>query len=78
MTKRRLLKILYLIVGALTVFEFIFVRGMFTWLIAVISISVIGLLNVLSSLKVKNYNEVSLYLLATLALVMGYFIILSM
>ena len=67
------LNILFLAVGTLTVFEFIFVRGMFTWLIAVVSVIVVGSLNVVVNIKNKEWSQASLYILSTIALCMGYF-----
>ena len=44
MSKTRIFEIAYLVVGALTVLEFLFVRGMFTWLIAMAAVVALGTL----------------------------------
>lgn len=67
------LQILYLFVGFLTVLEYIFIRGMFTWLIAVVTVVVIGALNIIVSIKNKNLLLAALYILTTISLCMGYF-----
>lgn len=67
------LQILYLFVGFLTVLEYIFIRGMFTWLIAVVTVVVMGALNIIASIKNKNLLLAALYILTTISLCMGYF-----
>ena len=66
------LQIAFLIAGAFAVLEFIFIRGMFTWLIAVAAVAVIGVLNVIASVKNKELLLAALYSLSTIALCMGY------
>lgn len=68
-------QIAFLIVGALTVLEFIFIRGMFTWLIAVFAVSILGIMNIILSIKNKDMMLAALYALATVALCMGYFML---
>ena len=65
-------QIAYLIVGALVVCEYIFVQGMFTWLIAVGAACVMGVANILLTAKDREWRTALLYLLCTLALCMGY------
>ncbi len=67
--------IAFLIVGFITVLEFVFVRGMFTWLIVVIATAVVGIVNIVISLKDKEWLQALLFLLASIALCMGYFAI---
>lgn len=67
--------IAFLIVGIITVLEFVFVRGMFTWLIVVIATAVVGIVNIVISLKDKEWLQALLFLLASIALCMGYFAI---
>ena len=71
----RYFQITFLIVGMLTALEFIFIRGMFTWLIAVAAVIVVGSLNVVINIKHKEWLQASLYILSTVALCMGYFIL---
>ena len=66
-------QITFLVVGTLTALEFIFLRGMFTWLIAVTAVIVVGSLNVIINIKDKEWLQASLYILSTIALCMGYF-----
>lgn len=72
MKTHKYLQIAFLIVGALTVLEFVFIRGMFTWLIAVAAVAVLGTLNVIASVKNKELLLAALYILSTIALCMGY------
>lgn len=65
----------FLIVGVLAVFEFIFVRGMFTWLISVAAVIVVGSLNVIVGIKNKEWLQALHYILSIIALCMGYFVI---
>lgn len=76
MKVNKTLEILFLIVGLLTALEFIFVRGMFTWLIAVAAVIAIGTLNIVFKLKHKEWLSACLYLLSSIALCMGYFVLL--
>ena len=69
---KNIFPILFLVVGFLTVLEFIFITGMFTWIIMVISICIIGLINISIEIKNRQYLQAILYLLAITALVMGY------
>lgn len=65
-------QIAYLVVGALTVLEFVFVRGMFTWLIAVTAVMLLGAINVVLSCAEKKWMEAAHYVLTSAALCMGY------
>lgn len=75
MKSSKILQILFLVVGVLTALEFIFIRGMFSWLIAVVATVVVGVLNVSASLKNKELLLAALYILSTVALCMGYFVL---
>ncbi len=70
------LQIAFLIVGALVALEFIFVRGLFTWLIAVFAIIAVGGINVVVNAIKKEWLQSALFLLCTIALCMGYFAII--
>lgn len=72
MNNRKGLQLAYLVVGSLTVLEFLFVRGVFTWLIAISAITVLGIVNVFASIKDHDVMEAALYVLSTIALCMGY------
>lgn len=64
-----------MIVGFLTAYEFLFVRGMFTWLLAVAASIVTGLANIVLAVKERRYPDAGLYLLSSIALCMGYYVI---
>ncbi len=70
------LQVAFLIVGALVALEFIFVRGLFTWLIAVFAIIAVGGANVIVNALKKEWLQSTLFLLCTIALCMGYFAII--
>ncbi|MEG1593236.1 MAG: hypothetical protein RR350_02415 [Oscillibacter sp.] len=68
-------QIAFLAVGALTALEFIFVRGMFTWIAAVAATMALGVINLLLSARDKEWIPAALFALCTLALCMGYFVL---
>lgn len=76
MQNKRFPELLFLVVGVLTVFEFIYIRGMFTWLIAVAAVILVGTLNIALKLKDNDWMQAALYLLSIVALCMGYFTLL--
>lgn len=65
-------QVAFLIVGLLTVLEFVFVRGMFTWLIAVAAVAVTAAINVALSCRDKEWLSALHYVLTAVALCMGY------
>jgi hypothetical protein len=65
----------FLVAGFLTVLEFVFVRGMFTWLIAAALTIVLGLVNVVLCCRDREWMPGVLYILAGVALTMGYFVL---
>lgn len=72
MNRAKYSQITFLVIGTLTALEFIFIRGMFTWLIAVAAMVIVGGINVIISMKHKEPLQAALYLLSTVALCMGY------
>ncbi len=72
---RRLWKVVFLAIGFATVLEFLFVRGMFTWIIAVAATAAAGIVNIVLSLRDRRFLDAALYLLSGVALCMGYFVI---
>lgn len=70
----KFLKITFIIIAILTIFEFLFVRGLFTSVLALIASSIVGIINILFAAKEKQYNEAILYAIATIALNMGYYV----
>lgn len=69
---RNVFKVLFLIIGIATILEYIFITGMFTWLIAATGCIIIGVINMVWDVKNKEYLDSLLYAIATVALVMGY------
>ncbi len=69
---KKYLRLAFLIVATLTVCEFIFIRGLFTWLIAMGTTIILGSINILLSLIEKDIYEAYLYFLCTLAISMAY------
>lgn len=72
---RKFFQIAFLVVGALTVCEFLFVRGLFSWLIAVAAVAAMGLVNAALAAKDRDWNGALLYILSSVALCMGYFVL---
>lgn len=69
---RDIFKILFLMTATATIIEYIFITGMFTWLMATTATVTIGLVNAIWEIKDKKYLDCLLYIVATIALVMGY------
>lgn len=68
----KIFKILFIIVSILTVLEYMFVTGMFTSVLCLMLVDIVGIVNVIVSLKEKNFNEAFLYLIASIGISMGY------
>lgn len=68
----KIVKVTFLVVAAATIYEYMFVLGMFTSIIMMYLVLGTGLINVIVALKEKKYNEAGLYFLASIALCMGY------
>jgi hypothetical protein len=75
MTWKKGLQTAYLAVGFLTVLEFIFVRGMFTWLIMVLAVALLGAANVIAACRDREWMPALNYILSTVALCMGYLVL---
>lgn len=69
---KKFFKILYLVVAVVTILEYLFVAGLFTAPIVIILTWAVGLVNLIFSLKDRDYNTSALYLLSTFAVTMGY------
>lgn len=65
-------KSFYDVIAIVTILEYLFIAGMFTAPIAMALVWIVGIINVLLSMKEKNYQEVLLYLISMVALNMGY------
>ena len=68
----KVFKILFIIVSILTVLEYMFVTGMFTSVLCLMLVDIVGVVNVIVSLKEKIFNEAFLYLIASIGISMGY------
>lgn len=65
-------KVLFLLVGLATIYEYLFVSGMFTGPLMMGMSVIAGSLNILIECKDKDYLNVGLYLVATASLCAGY------
>ena len=68
----KVFKILFIIGSILTVLEYMFVTGMFTSVLCLMLVDIVGVVNVIVSLKEKKFNEAFLYLIASIGISMGY------
>lgn len=64
--------ILFLVVGVITILEFLFIQGLFTSIMAMLAVLVAGIINVIVELMDKKILYALLYLLATIALCISY------
>lgn len=69
---QKILNILFIVIAVLTLVEYWFILGMFTGIIMLIAVLVIGIVNVIYSALHKRFYEAILYALCTLALCSGY------
>lgn len=75
MDGKKIAKLIYLIAGLITILEFLFVRGMFTWLIVVTLVIITGIVNIIMEIKDKNYMGAAHYIVTSVALCMGYMVL---
>ncbi len=68
-------QIAFLAVGFLAVLEFCFVRGMFTWLLAVAAVLLLGTVNVLLACRERAWLRALHVILTMAALCMGYIVL---
>ena len=68
-------QITFLLVGFLTVLEFVALRGQFAWVVMVSAAVIFGLLNILLFCRDREWLSALHYLLTTVALCMGYFVL---
>ncbi|HKM22364.1 MAG TPA: hypothetical protein VJZ01_10020 [Lachnospiraceae bacterium] len=71
----RIAAIIFLIIGVITVLEYVLVQGMFTAPIVIFLSIVAGLANIVIAFANKKFMNVLFYALLTVALNMGYFMI---
>ncbi|WP_417043870.1 hypothetical protein [Dysosmobacter sp.] len=68
-------QITFLLVGFLTVLEFVALRGQFAWVVMVAATVAFGLINILLFCRDREWLPALHYLLTTTALCMGYFVL---
>ena len=71
----RIAAVIFLIIGILTVLEYLFIQGMFTAPIMIFLSVVVGVGNIVIAFANRKYMNVLFYALLTIALNMGYFMI---
>ena len=71
-----LLSIIFIIIGFATIFEYIFVRGMFTSPLVMGLAALAGVVNIVFEIINKHWLSAIRYLLTTAALCMGYIVIM--
>lgn len=71
----KIFDLLFLIVAILSLIEFIFIRGMFTWLIAVLALLLIGFIQIVFCIKNKAYYKAALIALVVVGICSGYFVV---
>lgn len=71
----KVIDILFLVVTILSLCEFIFVRGMFTWLISVFALLFIGIIEIIFCIKNKACYKAALVALVVIAICSGYFVV---
>lgn len=69
---KRFAQVSFLLVALATILEYVLVFGLFTGPIMLGLVTLVGVWNLVLSLKEKNYQEAALYVIATVALSMGY------
>lgn len=72
----KVIDVLFLVVAILSLCEFIFIRGMFTWLISVFAVLLLGFLEIIFCIKNKVYYKASLVALVVVAICSGYLVII--
>lgn len=68
----KFLKILFIVTAVLTMLEYYFICGLFTGMIMLAAIVIIGTANCVYTLIQKSYNEAALYAIATISMFLGY------
>lgn len=51
----KLISVIFVVIALLSLCEYIFIRGMFTWLISLISVAIMGIVNIIFQAKEKNW-----------------------
>ncbi len=69
--------VLFIIASVLTILEFMFLQGLFTFLMVMVANIATGIVNIGIALKEKDYKLALLFLITITALNMGYIEILT-
>ncbi|MDD3206496.1 MAG: hypothetical protein PHS74_12305 [Lachnospiraceae bacterium] len=69
--------IIFLIVGTLEVLEYIFIQGLFSAPIVILASVIVGIVNIIVAIISKKYINMLFYALLTIALNMGYMLIIG-
>ncbi len=72
MKNQKNLQIAFLVAATLTVLEYSFVQGLFTWLMVTALVVILGAINIIFCLKEKQWINAYSYLIFIIALTMGY------
>lgn len=70
--KKQIFSIIFIIIGFLTILEFLFIQGMFTGPLMGFLVIMAGMINFILEVKDKNYIYSIIYLISTIGLIMGY------
>lgn len=73
---KKILAVLFLFVGGISVLEFLFIQGMFTSLMVMLAVAVFGLSNITFSLIQRQYIQGLHYALTSVALCMPYVLLM--
>ena len=68
----KIIDIIFIIVSILCLCEFIFIRGMFTWLLSFAAIIIFGLIQIIFSLINKSYYKALITLLLVISICSAY------
>lgn len=70
--KKQFFSIIFIIIGILTILEFLFIQGMFTGPFMLFLVAISGIINFVLEVKDRNYIYSVIYLISTAGLSMGY------
>ncbi len=69
---KSIFSILYIAVGAVTILEYLYVKGMFTGPLMMGLVAMVGLTNIVLEIASKKYIYALNYLISSIGLCMGY------
>ena len=71
----KIFDVLFIIISILCLCEFIFIRGMFSWLLSFIAIILFGIIQVILCLVNKSYYKAILTALLVISICSGYLVL---